>query len=218
MILLQKWLSRIVLLLLVLFPLQLQASDEVGFRWAILQDTDTGLTALDFRSPPNLSKNTTIQIFLHPDLGTFLYVFLLDSSNEFTPIFPGEIDYYSTNQAGEKIRVPMGDSRFTIVPPAGQEKFYLIASPARLVKVEKIMNAYFTNPNDSENQAKLYNEIRLLRRKHSKLTQFTEKGIPVSGTVRNLKRTRGPEQKETFTASQVTGNGFYSKVLRVNHE
>ena len=157
------------------------AAQEIRFSWAILTDTEKGMTALDFTSTPKVEKNDTLQLYLLSDQKTYIYVFLLDSSNYFFPIFPIITKYYDHHPPGGLIRIPEGENRFTTEPPAGQEKFYLIATPERLVTVEKLLDKCLDHPNDIDLQANLFKEIRALRRQHSKMTQFTEKGMPIGG-------------------------------------
>ncbi len=126
--------------------------------------------------------------------------------------------YYDHFPPGSPIRIPAGEDRFTTMPPAGQEKFYLLASTKRLNDVEDLLSKCLDNPDDIDMQARLYQEVRTLRRAHSTMTQFTEKGMPVSGTMRSLKKTRGPEMPDSFVATHVEGEGFYSRILRLNHE
>ncbi len=194
------------------------AAQDIRFNWALLVDTDTGLAALNFDSPPLVTDNNTLQLYLHPDKSTFIYIFLLDSSNYFTPIFPTMGNYYDRYPPGGPIHIPTGEDRFTTLPPAGQEKFYLIASAKRLKSVEKLLKESLNYPDDVNLQAKLFEEVRYLRRKHSKMTQYTEKGMPVSGTMRSLNQTRGTAKESTFVATHVEASGFYSRILRLNHE
>lgn len=192
-------------------------AEKIQFNWAVLADSDSGVRALDFSTPQTLKKGSTLQLYLHPDPSTFVYIFLLDSNNSFSPLFPHIARYYDRNQPGSEVRIPAGEDRFTIVPPPGQEKFYIIASPFRLVRIEKIVETFLQNPGDIETQAKLFQEVRHLRRKYSTLTQATEKGMPVSGVRKNLNATRG-STNNTFIATQVEAFGFYSKIIRLNHE
>lgn len=214
-----KWLCVLSLgLILGLAGQSLGANDQINFRWAVLQDTDEGLRSVDFKTPSPLNSSATIQLYLHPDSHTYLYLLLLDSSKNFTPIFPVSKDYYDNFPPGEVVRIPAGKDRFTIVPPPGREAFYLLASADRLDKVEERMEDCILHPGDVEAQAKLFTEVKMLRRKYSSLTQATEKGVPVSGTMRNLGITRSSKKKESFVAAHVTAYGFYSKILRLDHE
>ena len=195
-----------------------RAGDSVRFKWALLYDTEEGLKAVDFKDPPTFEAQTTLQFFFHPSQNTYLYLLLLDSSKVFSPVFPVARDYYDNFRPGEILRIPGGEGRFTVFPPAGQETFYLLASTERLSAIEELMEHCMLHPEDTEKQAALFQQVRLLRRKHSKLTQYTEKGVPISGTMSNLTKTRGTAPSETFAAAQVEADGFYSKIIRVQHE
>ena len=75
--------------------------------------------------------------------------------------------------------VPQGGDRFTIVPPPGQERFYLLASAKRLQDLEDLMERCLHDLQNKDLQTELSHMVKQLRRSHSKLTQVTEKGVPV---------------------------------------
>ncbi len=197
----------------------LHAAEQARFKWALLYDTQEGMRAVDFNNPPVFKAHTTLQFFFHPDKTTYLYLLLLDSSRVFSPVFPVAMDYYDNFPPGEPMRIPGGNGRFTILPPAGEESFYLLASPLRLTTIEELMEYCMLHPEDINRQAELFREVRLLRRKHSRLIQFTEKGVPISGTMSNLAKSRGGQEVgETFAASEVEAGGFYSRIIRIEHD
>jgi hypothetical protein len=215
----RKEMIVVMLAVVIVFSLQLtQASDTIQFSWALLQDTGEGQTALEVNTVPNLPLTSTIQLYLHPESGTYLYVFLLDSSRFFLPLFPASSTYYKKNPPGDMILIPAGRDRFSIVPPAGQEKFYILASPHRLTNLEELIDECNRDPENLVKQGRLFKEVRLQRRKNSKYSQFTEKGTPVSGTRRDLNGSRGASEKMKFIATKVVADGFYSKIIRIDHE
>jgi hypothetical protein len=99
------------------------------------------------------------------------------------------------------------------MPPDGQEKLYLLASPARLTGLEKLTATFLENPDNTNHRADVIKELKLLRRRHSSLAQKTETSVPVAGTIRSRGARTG-----SFEATQVNADGFYSRILRLNHE
>ena len=200
-------------LLLILFSTS-HAEPAVQFSWAVLRDTATGLQPLDFSTTPKLKSGTTLQIYIEQKTGAFIYLYLLDSTNGLTFIFPNDIKYYNSGQPSDQVfRIPPDSARFELMPPDGQEKLYLLASPKRLTKLEELTAMFLKQPGNTGRRADVIKELKLLRRQHSTLRQKTETSVPIAGTIRSRGVNTG-----SFEATQVNANGFYSKILRIDHD
>lgn len=202
-----------VFLAMILSPLACQAGSAVHFAWAILTDTATGPKPLDFSTIPKLKSGTTLQIYIEQKPGAFIYIYLLDPGGGLTFIYPGNTKHYDTEIPGEKVlRIPPDTARFELMPPAGQEKLYLLASPERLTRLENLTAAYQEKPDDADRRADVLKELKLLHRQYSSMSQKTETSVPVAGTI----RTRGTD--DSFDAVQVNADSLYSRILRINHD
>ncbi|GAB4336067.1 MAG: hypothetical protein Kow0089_06070 [Desulfobulbaceae bacterium] len=205
--------SITLLVLLLLAAHAASAEKTIQFSWAVLMDTATGMQALDFSSPPSLKTGTTLQIYLEQNPGTYLYIYHIGSTGELSCIFPDDPRSYEKSPPSEaSIRIPPDSARFELMPPGGQEKLYLLASPDRLLALEKKTSAFLEHPDDKELQAAVIRELKILRRTHSSLAQKTETSVPVAGTIRSRGGT------DSLRAVSVTTEGFYSRILRINHE
>ena len=201
-------------LFLIAFTLSSHAEPLVQFSWAVLADTPTGLQPLDFSTTPKLKSGTTLQIYIEQKPGAFIYLYLVDSTGGLTFIFPGDTKYYNSVQPSDQVfRIPPDTARFELTPPDGQEKLYLLASPDRLTKLEKLTAAFLKQPDDTARRADVTKQLKLLRRQHSTLAQKTETSVPIAGTIRS----RGADTG-SLEATQVNANGFYSKILRIDHD
>jgi len=195
-------------------PTHLPAETPVQFSWAVLTDTDKGPRPIDFSSPATLPNGTTMQFYIEQKPGTFIYIYLIDSTDNLEFLYPGEADYYNSVAPVERIfRIPADKDRFELTPPGGQEKLYILASSTRLIRLEKLTAVYVENPRDPVHKASVINELKQIRRQHSKLAQSTETSVPVAGTIRS----RGIPF-DSFEATKVNAADFYSKILRINHE
>lgn len=194
-------------------PCNASAQDSVQFSWAILHDTPEGRRALDTSRPIELGNGATLQIYIEQQPRTFIYLYLLDSADNLTFLFPERADFYSTPPIGGTFWVPSEKEHFELVPPAGQERMYLLASASRLIDLEELTAKFIDRPDDPERKGAIIQELKKIRRSHSALARNTEMSVPVAGTV----LTRG-EQTATFDATKVSATDFYSKILRINHE
>jgi hypothetical protein len=204
----------VTILFLIAFTPTSHAEPLVQFSWAVLTDTSTGLQPLDFSTTPKLKSGTTLQIYIEQKPGAFIYLYLVDSTGGLTFIFPGDTKYYNSVQPSDQVfRIPPDTARFELTPPDGQEKLYLLASPDRLTKLEELTATFLKQPDDTARRADVTKELKLLRRQHSTLAQKTETSVPIAGTIRS----RGADTG-AFEATQVNANGFYSKILRIEHD
>ncbi len=190
------------------------ANRAVEFSWAVLQDTLDGQQAIDFLHPEPVRNRATLQIFLKQQPGVYIYLYLLDSSGELELLFPKEpTSYDETGPVEKTIRIPPGGKRFTLTPPAGQERLFLMAASMRLKRLEQLTKAYLNQPTDKKRGAAVIQEMKKLRHRYSKLTQTTETGVPIAGTVRSIQ-----ERGAAFTVTRVKAETFYSRILRIRHE
>jgi hypothetical protein len=161
-----------------------------------------------------LKNGATIQIYLEQKTGVYLYLYLIDSSGTLAFLFPGEKDFYSKDVPADRIfRLPSDTDQFELTPPGGQEKLYLLASSDRLGNLEKATAAFLDQPDDPLRKEEVIKELKRLRQEHSALAQTTETSVPVAGTVRS----RGV-LFDSFKATKVNTVGFYSRILRIDHD
>ena len=117
----------IALLTLGLFGSKVYGAD-VEFRWAILAESEGRMQGLDFSGvPPVVHSGTALQIYLEHIENCHIYLFLLDSSDLLTPLYPTASGYYNYGFPRGPKFIPPGDESFAFVPPAGIETFYLIS-------------------------------------------------------------------------------------------
>ena len=190
------------------------ANGDVQFSWAIIGKTNDDDKSLDISSVLNLKAGDQLQIYIGQENGTFLYLFLLESTGTLVLLHPADILSYSTGEEVEQeVLIPDQHSAFTVAPPAGTEKLYLLASPKRLEKLESLVTAYSQSPDNVASNTAVMKEIKKLRRQHSKLKHATEIGVPIAGTV----GTRSVKPTE-LRATQISANGFYSRIVRIKHD
>ena len=134
-------------------------ADKISFRWAILADSTEGMRALDFSGSPIVFSGTALQLYIEHLNNCHVYLFLLDSSDNLTPIYPPQKGYYDYGfPRGPKL-VPPGDQSFTFVPPPGIETLLLVASADRLFQLEELTDIFNENPDQLGQQNLVLQEI-----------------------------------------------------------
>ncbi len=203
------------LLLLVLCIVSPVHAVDVTFRWAILSDSGDGMEPLDFSgSPPIVFSGTGLQIYLEHLDNCHVYLYLLDSQDELTPLYPTEKGYYNYGFPRGPKFIPPGDQSFAFVPPAGIETFFLIASEERLFQIEKLTEE-FQNHSDSLGQQKLLiSQIEAIiteRGKKSRASEDLEE-------VEKKTRTETGIKTKTFKAVEVDISDSYGRKILIDHQ
>jgi hypothetical protein len=191
-----------------------QAAD-VNFRWAIFADSGDGMRPLDFTSsPPIVFSGTGLQIYLEHLTNCHIYLYLLDSQDELTPLYPDEKGYYNYGFPRGPKFIPPGDQSFAFVPPPGNETFLLIASEERLFQIERLTEE-FQNHSDSIGQQKLLiSEIEAIITAREKKSWASES---IKEAVRKIRTSKGLETK-VFKAVEVDISKSYGRRILIDHQ
>ena len=202
-----------VALLTVLCSLQPAYAEKVSFRWAILADSTEGMRPLDFTGSPIVFSGTALQLYIEHLNNCHVYLYLLDSSDTLTAIYPPQKGYYDYGfPRGPKL-VPPGDQSFTFVPPPGIETLLLIASAQRLFQLEELTEIYNKDPSQIGQQKLLLNRIEdLLKdmKKEARAAEDLEKVTIKYKSADTIKERR-------FQAIEVNTADFYGRKLLIDH-
>lgn len=210
------WKKRLAVVAALLFTICAGAeafAEKISFRWAILADSTEGMRALDFTGSPIVFSGTALQLYIEHLNNCHVYLYLLDSSDRLTPIYPPQKGYYDYGfPRGPKL-VPPGEQSFTFVPPPGTETMLLIASADRLFQLEELTEIFNENPNQMGQQKLLLQEIEdmfLRADSNSRAAENLEKVKVKYSTPEGIK------QKE-FKATKVKISNFYGRKLLIDH-
>ena len=188
---------------------------DVSFRWAILADSGDGRQPLNFSgSPPIVFSGTGLQIFIEHQSNCHIYLYLLDSQEQLTPLYPTEKGYYNYGfPRGPKL-IPPGDQSFAFVPPPGMETFYLIASKERLFQIEKLTELFIENAASYGQQQLLIREIESIITEREKKSRSSEGLDKVSVN----RRTAAGIEKQSFKAIEVDISKRYGRKILIDHK
>ncbi len=168
------WLVALAALLFTVSAQSSALAEKLSFRWAILADSTEGMRPLDFTGSPIVFSGTALQLYIEHLNNCHVYLYLLDSSSNLTPIYPPQKGYYDYGFPRGPRLVPPGDQSFTFVPPAGMETMLLLASVDRLFQLEELTEIFNQNPNQLGQQDLLLQEIEDLLKKEGSKAQAAE--------------------------------------------
>ena len=202
-----------VALLLIMAADRSVMAEKVSFRWAILADSNEGMRALDFTGSPIVFSGTALQLYIEHLNNCHIYLFLLDASENLTPIYPPRKGFYDFGfPRGPKL-VPPGDNSFAFVPPPGIETLLLIASTQRLFQLEELTDIFNKDPSQFGQQKLLLNRIEDLFAAHEDERKASERLEKV--TVKY--RAADGIKEKSFKATKVRGTEFYGRKLLIDH-
>ncbi len=186
---------------------------DVSFRWAILAASTEGMRALDFRGSPIVFSGTALQLYIEHLNNCHVYLFLLDSSNRLTPIYPPQKGFYDYGfPRGPKL-VPPGDQSFTFVPPPGNETLLLVASVDRLFQLEELTDIFNNNPDQLGQQELLVDRVEQLLAGRESASRAAEDIKKVTIKYQGA----GGIEERTFEAVEVNARGIYGRRLVIDH-
>lgn len=200
-------------LLLILTADRAVMAERISFQWAILADSTEGMRALDFTGSPIVFSGTALQLYIEHLNNCHVYLFLLDASENLTPIYPPRKGFYDFGfPRGPKL-VPPGDNSFAFVPPPGIETLLLIASTQRLFQLEELTDIFNQDPSQFGQQKLLLTRIEDLFAAHEDERQASERLEKV--TVKY--RAADGIKEKSFKATRVKGAKFYGRKLQIDH-
>ena len=186
---------------------------DVEFRWAILAGPGDQAQALDFSGAPVVHSGTELQIYLEHLNNCHIYLYLLDSSNQLTPLYPVDRGYYNYGFPRGPTFIPPGSQSFAFVPPAGSEVFYLIASVDRLFQLERLTEEFLKHQDSLGQQELLLQEIETMIGDKQAKSRAAEDSARVEKKI----KTDAGITEVTFEAYEVDMSHFYGRKLLVDH-
>ena len=188
-------------------------AEKISFRWAILADSTEGMRALDFTGSPIVFSGTALQLYIEHLNNCHVYLYLLDSSDNLTPIYPPQKGYYDYGfPRGPKL-VPPGEQSFTFVPPPGIETLILVASAERLFQLEELTDIFNENPDQLGQQQLLLQEIEDMLAADDSESQAAER----LEKVRVKYSSADGIKEKKFKATRVKKADFYGRKLLIDH-
>ncbi len=187
--------------------------NDVELRWAILAEGENGMQGLDFSTMPVVHSGMALQIYLEHINNCHIYLYLLDSSNVLTPLYPTAKGYYNYGFPRGPKFIPPGNETFAFVPPAGIETFYLIASVERQFQLEKLTEDFVNNSNSPGMQKLLLTQIEDMLKGQLKPSQAADNREEFEVKV----RVGDTIIKKEFTGVSVDISDFYGRKLEIDH-
>jgi hypothetical protein len=192
----------------------LAQAQSLSLTWAFIVAGSGGPDrVLDAAKKPVIHSGERMRIVVERRTPCHVYLFLLDSHNELTLLYP-DPPFFSEKAKGERIELPGGEEWYTVDKSTGEETFHLLVSSRPLEPLAKAARSFARKPESPETKAAVLVEIKKARRSHSSLASVVEKGVSIAGTM----QTRSAKSVPQGEATEVEAQEFYAKTIRLRHE
>lgn len=193
-------------MLLCLFSGPLHGEERLSFSWAFIHKTPAGPPeTLDFAAPEQVAEGDLLKIYLELNGGAFVYLYLFDSRQDFYLVFPPVPGFYNGEiPAAFKSYIPEGRKWFSLDGLRGTERFYLLASRARLTGLEELTERFLMT-RDPGLKIRLQTELEETADKLSEGAVYGVERLPIQPA--------GAGPAETVRARKITTADGYGRIL-----
>ena len=200
-----------------------QPDANVKFQWAFgALKKANGSKFEAVAKDTDLKTGDQIKFFLKVNKNCFVYLIYRSSQGELSVLFPQRFKLLSAEYtvSGDHY-IPKGDEWFELDEHTGEERFYLLASVERLLKLETLINDYESadaakKPPRAE---KILSEIRKLRKQHLKFKTYAERPVNIIGNLRGTEKAETAEARDIAKfAVEISADTFYSRTFTIDHQ
>jgi hypothetical protein len=175
-----------------------QTDGNVTWRMAFLKGDIVNPAAQDLTKPIDMKSGGKFQLFVHV-VESQAYVYVLFAGLDGT-VAVLEKEAFPENTA---MILPSQYETFTVTPPSGTEKIYVVVTATRQVTLEKLLAK---SQKDAE---AILDEVKRIQQSESTVTEVPQKPVPIGGVARG--------GMESLQATQFEGKKTYVQILRLVH-
>jgi hypothetical protein len=175
-----------------------QTDGNITWRMAFLKGDIVKPAAQDLTKPIEMKSGGKFQLFVHV-VESQAYVYVLFAGVDGT-VDVLEKQAFSQNTA---VIIPSPYETFTITPPGGTEKIYVVVTAERQDKLDTLLAK---NRKDAD---AIIEEVKRIQQSVSMVTEVPQKPVPIGGVARG--------GMESLQATQFEGRKTYVQILRLVH-
>ncbi len=170
-----------------------------------------------------LKSGDEIKLFVYVIQKTFVYIIHKSSNTDLNLVFPYSLEMFDSGlTVDENYYIPKGRAWFTLDTITGEETFYILASPTRLIALEHKLKDFIHAENSQKVKAGdvVIKEIQDLKKQFRTFSTVAERPVVIAGNVRGtLTDTMHPRRLDIATlATEISAVNFYSKTITIDHK
>ena len=188
--------------------LHAQSSPDFSFKLAFLKHDKSVYTSQDINRPVKMQNGNKFKLFIESEKEASIYIINENPDGRVSVILR------STLLPKCSLFIPSKDKSFSIKPPEGIDKIFIIASAFPQKNLEKLLDELKNKKGElnRESQA-VCDEIRRIKQEISGMGNDPVKPAPIGGTERGTSCT----DMENLTVNQYYGRNIYVKTIRISH-
>jgi hypothetical protein len=196
---------------------------NVVFHWAFgaIRKTAQESRFEQITGDAGLNSGDQMKFFLKRVTGCFVYLVYHSSQDEMKVLFPYRFKEKTVKENALKGHyIPEGNEWFQLDENVGRERFHLLASAARLTRLEDLVNQYESvdKTKKPELSQQILSEIDLLRRKNFKTKVNAERPLSIVGNIRGTQKSENASYLDLAEhAVEISASHFYIRTYTIDH-
>lgn len=206
-----------------LFAANTASDDMIRLKWSFAARVERGggHRIIPVSKSTILHNGDQIKFYLETQADCYIYIFYYSAQGELVRLLPAE-NASAKLPAGTKSYLPTGTDWFVLDETSGMEKFCLLASKHKLVKIESLYSHHvsLTEPAAlSASAESIFAEIKKLKRTHRNLTVSAERPVHIGGAFRQPAKTTDSSYSDIEKlAAQISFDQFYTRTVTIDHQ
>jgi hypothetical protein len=187
----------------------------VQFDWTLAARSPGGTPTL-IEGDATLRTGDQLKLYLSPVTQTFVYVLFENARGDMQLLFPRALSLFDFGYGrGQSYYAPPDDAWMTLTPPAGENRIHVIASAARLTRLESLLSQHAAAPPPQQAvlARQLADEVRDLKRQHRDFQSTSARPLPMGGAVRG----RLSQSDLRPLAREIRADKFYAWTYTITH-
>jgi hypothetical protein len=174
-----------------------QADKPITWTLAVLKGESINPSSEELSKPIKMKSGEKFQLFLRV-IGSRAYGYVLYNAVD------GSVDLLAQGSLSEDnpVYLPAKNEFFTVTPPSGTERIYVVVTATRQVKLEKLLAKSKKDPEA------ILDEVKRIQLSVSTAMEVPQKPVPIGGVLRG---------DESLKVSQFEGRETYVQIIRLEH-
>jgi hypothetical protein len=175
-----------------------EADKAITWTLAILKGEAINPSSEELSKPIKMKSGEKFQLFLRV-IGSRAYGYVLYNAVD------GSVDLLAQGLLSEDnpVYLPSRDESFTVTPPSGTERIYVVVTASRQAKLEKLLAKSKKDPEA------VLDEVKRIQLSVSTAREVPQKPVPIGGVFRG--------GDESLKVSQFEGRETYVQIIRLEH-
>ncbi|MCX7984564.1 MAG: DUF4384 domain-containing protein [Bacteroidetes bacterium] len=202
---------------------QQEPTPNINFDWAFGALVGQEKSFVTITRDTVLKSGDELKMMVRLQSECYVYVVFYGSKGEVELLFPYSLQQFQKDYTiGKNYYIPQGRMWMKLDQNTGKERFFIVASSERLLKLEALLSEYFASKGEATKKEKgerVIAEIRELRKSFASYATIAEKPITIGGNIRSTSTVEDRRRIDLADfAIAIRAKNFYSKTFTIDHQ